>query len=200
MVKAAKKKTMTFVIDCSKPCEDNIMQIDVFMKYLSDRIKVNGKAGVLGDVVKVTREKTKVVVASEIDMSKRYLKYLTKKFLKKHNVRDWIRVIEGAEGAEIWGKAGPPGQNVLRRRHRHLARRCPTCPPPPFPSPPCRESPRDGRAAPRTGCPNKTDAPWRRSGAQPGGGRARGEMGGGNLSKSQKARESALPSPMNKKF
>ena len=112
MVKAAKKKTMTFVIDCSKPCEDNIMQIDVFMKYLSDRIKVNGKAGVLGDVVKVTREKTKVVVASEIDMSKRYLKYLTKKFLTKHNVRDWIRVIAGAEGAEIWCKAGSPGQNV----------------------------------------------------------------------------------------
>ena len=26
-------------------------------------------------------------------MSKRYLKYLTKKFLKKHNVRDWLRVI-----------------------------------------------------------------------------------------------------------
>ena len=47
MVKAAKQKTMTFVIDCSKPCEDNIMQIDVFMKYLSDRIKVNGKAGLL---------------------------------------------------------------------------------------------------------------------------------------------------------
>jgi hypothetical protein len=26
-------------------------------------------------------------------MSKRYLKYLTKKYLKKHNVRDWLRVI-----------------------------------------------------------------------------------------------------------
>ena len=24
---------------------------------------------------------------------RRYLKYLTKKFLKKHNVRDWLRVI-----------------------------------------------------------------------------------------------------------
>ena len=23
----------------------------------------------------------------------RYLKYLTKKYLKKHNVRDWLRVI-----------------------------------------------------------------------------------------------------------
>jgi large subunit ribosomal protein L22e len=24
---------------------------------------------------------------------RRYLKYLTKKYLKKHNVRDWLRVI-----------------------------------------------------------------------------------------------------------
>ena len=26
-------------------------------------------------------------------MSKRYLKYLTKKYPKKHNERDWLRVI-----------------------------------------------------------------------------------------------------------
>ena len=70
--------------------------------FLKDRIKVNGKAGVLGDVMKVTREKTKVVVASEIDMSKRYLKYLTKKFLKKHNVRDWIRVISSNKDRNVY--------------------------------------------------------------------------------------------------
>jgi len=34
---------------------------------------------VLGDQVKVQREKTKVTVTSDIAMSKRYLKYLTKK-------------------------------------------------------------------------------------------------------------------------
>ncbi len=37
----------------------------------------------LGDNVKVARDKTKIVVTSEIAMSKRYLKYLTKKYLKK---------------------------------------------------------------------------------------------------------------------
>ena len=58
--------------------------------------------------MKVTREKTKVVVASEIDMSKRYylqvryLKYLTKKFLKKHNVRDWIRVISSNKDRNVY--------------------------------------------------------------------------------------------------
>lgn len=41
----------------------------------------------------VSRDKNKVSVTSESHMSKRYLKYLTKKYLKKHNVRDWLRVI-----------------------------------------------------------------------------------------------------------
>jgi large subunit ribosomal protein L22e len=41
----------------------------------------------------VGRDKNKITVTSESHMSKRYLKYLTKKYLKKHNVRDWLRVI-----------------------------------------------------------------------------------------------------------
>jgi len=34
---------------------------------------------------------TKITVTSSIPFSKRYLKYLTKKFLKKNSLRDWIR-------------------------------------------------------------------------------------------------------------
>jgi large subunit ribosomal protein L22e len=36
---------------------------------------------------------TKLTVTSNIPLSKRYLKYLTKKFLKKNSLRDWIRVV-----------------------------------------------------------------------------------------------------------
>ena len=35
-------------------------------------------------------------------MSKRYLKYLTKKFLKKHNVRDWLRVIASNKDRSVY--------------------------------------------------------------------------------------------------
>ncbi|PSC67669.1 60S ribosomal L22-2 [Micractinium conductrix] len=87
------KKALTFTIDCSKPVEDKIMEIASFEKFLVDKIKVGNKTGVLGDSVKVSRDKTKITVTSDIAMSKRYLKYLTKKYLKKHNVRDWLRVI-----------------------------------------------------------------------------------------------------------
>lgn len=42
-----KKKTQTFVIDCTKPVEDKIMDIANFEKFLLDRIKVDGKTGAL---------------------------------------------------------------------------------------------------------------------------------------------------------
>ena len=30
---------------------------------------------------------------AEVALSKKYLKYLTKKFLKKYGARDWVRVV-----------------------------------------------------------------------------------------------------------
>jgi len=72
--KAQKKKLSTFVVDCSKPVEDKIMEIASFETFLAERIKVGGKAGALGDVVNVTHDKTKVTVTSDAPMSKRYLK------------------------------------------------------------------------------------------------------------------------------
>ncbi|XP_049420941.1 60S ribosomal protein L22-like 1 isoform X2 [Epinephelus fuscoguttatus] len=61
--------------------------------FLKERIKVNGKTGNLGNIVQVGRMKNKINVTSEKQFSKRYLKYLTKKYLKKNNLRDWLRVV-----------------------------------------------------------------------------------------------------------
>ena len=88
------------------PCvqvDDKIMDdLGSFEKFLADRIKVGGKAGALGDAVKITRDRSKITVTSEVDMSKRYLKYLTKKYLKKHNVRDWLRVIASNKDRNVY--------------------------------------------------------------------------------------------------
>ncbi|KAJ9181901.1 hypothetical protein P3X46_005946 [Hevea brasiliensis] len=97
-----KKKGATFTIDCSKPVEDKIMDIASLEKFLQERIKVGGKAGALGDSVTVTREKSKINVTSDSNFSKRYLKYLTKKYLKKHNVRDWLRVIASNKDRNVY--------------------------------------------------------------------------------------------------
>jgi large subunit ribosomal protein L22e len=93
-----KKKALSFVVDCSKPVEDEIMDIGAFEKFLAERIKVGGKAGAmvfrvacklldvkyhakllatmagaLGDSVKITRDKARITVTSEIQISKRYV-------------------------------------------------------------------------------------------------------------------------------
>lgn len=60
---------------------------------MQERIKINGKVNNLGGNVSLATEKMKVHVNAEVLFSKRYLKYLTKKYLKKNSLRDWIRVV-----------------------------------------------------------------------------------------------------------
>merc|ERR1712151_174310 len=88
-----KAEILKFSINCAKPVDDGIMDSGAFEKFLHDRIKVNGKAGDLGDAVSIERAGSIITVIAEAPFSKRYLKYLTKKFLKKHQLRDWLHVI-----------------------------------------------------------------------------------------------------------
>eukprot|EP01123_Difflugia_compressa_P004392 TRINITY_DN157_c0_g1_i4.p1 TRINITY_DN157_c0_g1~~TRINITY_DN157_c0_g1_i4.p1 ORF type:complete len:126 (+),score=29.69 TRINITY_DN157_c0_g1_i4:64-441(+) len=88
-----KKQILHFTIDCTQPCNDNILDVVSFETFLSQKIKVSGKAGNLGETIKVTRDKTLLHVQAQAPFSKRYLKYLTKKYLKKQQLRDWLRVI-----------------------------------------------------------------------------------------------------------
>ncbi len=92
-----------YFIDFSGPASDGILDAAAFEKFLHDRIKVDGKAGQLGDVVTVTREgEGKIWINTTIPFSKRYLKYLTKKHLKRNQLRDWLRVVATSkQGFEI---------------------------------------------------------------------------------------------------
>ncbi|KAJ2893654.1 60S ribosomal protein L22 [Coemansia aciculifera] len=90
----AKRPNNRYVIDVSVPAEDKIFDVAAFEKFLHDRIKVAGRTNNLTEQVTIARDGNKaIIVEAKIDFSKRYLKYLTKKFLKKHNLRDWLRVI-----------------------------------------------------------------------------------------------------------
>jgi len=90
----AKKETFKFKIDCREPAEDSVIVMEDFEDFLKKRIKVNGKKGNLGDAVSVSAEgKNNIIITAEPPFSKRYLKYLTKKYLKKNNIRDYLHVI-----------------------------------------------------------------------------------------------------------
>ena len=91
--KGSKKTTSKFYIDCKLPIEDNVIVLKDFESYLTQNIKVDNKKGNLGSNVTVGLDKESLVVESKIPFSKRYLKWLTKKYLKKQDLKEFLRVI-----------------------------------------------------------------------------------------------------------
>lgn len=86
-----KDKTIVYTIDLKTATEDNIIDVADFQKHLDKAIKINGKRNV--DQITVTAKDARVEVATKILFSKRYVKYLTKKYLKKQEVTDYLRVV-----------------------------------------------------------------------------------------------------------
>ncbi len=84
--KKAAKVNLKFILDCTQVAQDQLLQPKNFSEFLQQKIKVQNKTGNLGDSVKVETDDKKVTVKSTIPLSKRYLKYLAKKYLKRNNV------------------------------------------------------------------------------------------------------------------
>jgi large subunit ribosomal protein L22e len=71
-----------------------------FEKYLHDRIKIKGKTGQMATAaVIISRDRTKLTVASpaELNFSKRQLKYLSKRYLKKLQLKNFVRVVAASK-------------------------------------------------------------------------------------------------------
>lgn len=96
------KKQVKFVIDCTQPVDDKVLDMGQFEKYLNDRIKIKGKTGVLAqNGVTIVKDRSKLTVASPPDLgfSKRQLKYLSKRYLKKQQLRDFLRVVAASKNS-----------------------------------------------------------------------------------------------------
>ncbi len=91
--KQQKKISLKYVINCKLPIEDNVIVLNDFENFLKQRIKVDGKAGNLGSSVTVSKDSQNIIVQSSIPFSKRYLKYLSKKYLKKQDLKEYLRVV-----------------------------------------------------------------------------------------------------------
>ena len=91
--KTQKKIALKYTINCKLPIEDNVIVLNDFENFLKQRIKVDGKAGNLGSSVTVSKDSQSIVVQSSIPFSKRYLKYLSKKYLKKQELKEYLRVV-----------------------------------------------------------------------------------------------------------
>ena len=91
--KKGKKVILNFTIEGGIPLEDKVFENEEFVDFLKSNIKVNGKKGQLGTQVQVVDEGQRVRVTAEAPFSKRYLKYLTKKYLKRIEIKDYVHVI-----------------------------------------------------------------------------------------------------------
>lgn len=76
----------------------------MFEKYLQEKIKISGKTGQLAaSNVVISRDKSKLTVASpqELGFSKRQLKYLSKRYLKKQQLKDFLRVVASSKNSYV---------------------------------------------------------------------------------------------------
>merc|ERR1740117_486157 len=86
--KKGKKPNHRFEVNCELPIADKY-----FEEYMRANIKVGGKKANFGKQVTVTTDSFSVIVNATIPFSKRYLKYLTKKYLKKQELREYLRAV-----------------------------------------------------------------------------------------------------------
>jgi len=104
MSKKSSKTVVSYSVDCLKPVDDEIFDLTGFETFLKERLKYEGKAGVAlsgNSVYTVSSDigNATVRVDSTVDLSKRYIKYLTKKYLKAEGLRDYITVIANSKSS-----------------------------------------------------------------------------------------------------
>lgn len=87
-----------YVINCKVNAENEVVDTAALEKFLVEHIKVDNRTGNLGDLITVDRDGDKIVIVTLTKFSGKYAKFLVKKFLKKNNLRDWIRVVSVAQG------------------------------------------------------------------------------------------------------
>jgi len=86
------------------------MSLDTATRYFTQNIKVQGLKNKLEDSVKIStsdkRDKNKknninVQVDVKMKFSKRYVKYLVKKFLKRENISLYLRVVANGPNSYV---------------------------------------------------------------------------------------------------
>merc|ERR1712230_152778 len=88
------KDTKKYIVDFSAPANDSVFDGDAYAQYMKEHIKVDGKAGNLGDKISVTKEGDGKLAISATGA-------FTKRFLKKNSMRDWLRVVANKQGFRL---------------------------------------------------------------------------------------------------
>lgn len=87
-----KEKAISYVVDLKQPIDDGVFEITDFENHMKQSMKLNGKKNIT-DLVEISSKDYRLTINTKIIFSKRYIKYLAKKYLKKQELRDYLRVI-----------------------------------------------------------------------------------------------------------
>jgi large subunit ribosomal protein L22e len=104
-VEKKEKSYKKYTVDFSSPVDNKLLSLEAASKYLNSNIKVNGLKGKLGDSIKISTTDSKskntlvIQVDSQMKFSKRYIRYLVKKFLKREGIVKYLTVASSAPNA-----------------------------------------------------------------------------------------------------
>lgn len=107
------KSYKKYHVDFNAAVSNNLVSLEAAIKYLEKNIKINGIKGIkdgaeaekpvrVSSTDKKDKQRNTILVQADSSMkfSKRYIKYLVKKFLKRENISLYLRVI--ANGAHSY--------------------------------------------------------------------------------------------------
>ena len=102
-----KRTYKVFNVDFNSPCSNNLLTLESAQKYLASNFKVNGLKNKLGESIKVAmtdkkdKRKNTIVVSvdNKLQFSKRYIKYLVKKYLRREGIARFLTVSATAPNA-----------------------------------------------------------------------------------------------------
>ena len=105
VIEKKEKSYKKYTVDFSSPVDNKLLSLEAASKYLNSNIKVNGLKGKLGDSIKISTTDSKskntlvIQVDSQMKFSKRYIRYLVKKFLKREGIVKYLTVASSSPNA-----------------------------------------------------------------------------------------------------
>ena len=102
--KTSKKEKVykKYFVDFSDPLDNILLSIESAMKYLNSNMKIDGLKGNLKDFVKINvddkrnKKSLLIQVDNQMQFSKKYIKYLVKKFLKREGIVKYLTVLSNS--------------------------------------------------------------------------------------------------------
>ena len=91
-----------FYVDFSEPLDNKLLSIESASKFLNSNMKIDGLKGNLKDIIKINVNEKKnkkcllIQVDNQLQFSKKYIKYLVKKFLKREGIVNYLTVLSNS--------------------------------------------------------------------------------------------------------